>query len=324
MGGPRWRLWALVAVTIAGIALLARSRTDRLPFQVSSLADRADHQDAQVSMRTAVNSSAPPFRSTRYRARFHGAHDYSLFVGTLTSAAAAGDPDAEYLTAKALRYCAENLTRFFRRPDGSSKTLDEAQVRMAKLPHGYELSNEIYAHCRAYLDDPALLRTTAHWETWLDKAVAANYPPAQIEKADILRTADLLRDSANASGGDVIPPTAGPARDLAFTAVLSGNPDAIFGMANWVDGTKHSQDEYQSLVSAWELLACQRGYDDCGSNSQLLRSACMFDPQCSNDSNVVDSLQRQLGSRFDDARSLAESIGRALDAKDRAAIESYL
>lgn len=319
-----WRLWVVVAVTIVGIALLERSRTGELPLKMSNLVERPDHHDAQVSSTTSVNSSAPPFRNTSYGARFRGAHDYSLFVGTMSSAATAGDPGAEYLIAKALRYCAENLRGFFRKPDGSTRTLDEVQVRMARIPHGYELSNEIYDHCRTYLDDPVLLKTTASWETWLDKAVAANYPPAQIERADLLRISDLMRDSANATSGDVIPPAAGPARDLAFTAVLSGNPDAILGMANWVDGTKHSQDEYQSLVSAWELLACERGYDDCGSNSELSRSVCVYDPQCLNDSNVVDSLQRQLGTRFDDARRLAESIGLALDAKDRSAIESYL
>ena len=318
------KLWAVVAVTIVGIALFARSRTDELPLRMSNSAVQPDHRDAQMSTRTSVNSSAPPSGNRVYRAQFRSAHDYSLFVRTISSAAMAGDPGAEYLTAKALRYCAENLMRSFRRPDGSSRTLDEVQTRMAKIPNGYELSNEIYDHCRAYLDDPVLMGTTASWGKWLDKAVAANYPPAQIEKADVLRVSDLMRDAGNATSGDVIPPTAGPARDLALTAVLSGDPDAILGMANWVDGTKHSVDEYRDLVGAWVLLACQRGYDDCGPNSELFRSVCMYDPQCLNDSNVIDLLQRRLGTRFDDARRLAESIGLALDTQNKTAIESYL
>jgi hypothetical protein len=318
------KLWAVVAVAIVGIALLVRSRTDEFLPRMSNSTDRPDHRDTQVSTRTSINSAAAPSGNRVIRAQFRSAHDYSLFVRTISSAATAGDPAAEYLTAKALRYCAENITRFFRRPDGSSRTLDDVQRRMAKISHGYELSNEIYDHCRTYLDDPVLMGATASWEKWLDKAVAASYPPAQIEKSDVLRVSDLMQDAGNATSGDIIPPTVGPARDLALTAVLSGDPDAILGMTNWIDGTKHSADEYQDLVSAWELLACQRGYDDCGSNSELLRSVCMYDPQCLNDSNVIDLLQRQLGTRFDDARRLAESIGLALDAKNKTAIESYL
>jgi hypothetical protein len=326
------KLSALVAVTMVGIALFARSLTDelRLRTSMSNSTDRTDHQNAAVSTRSSLNSTSAPSRNKVYRAQFRSAHDYSLFVPTMSSAAMGGDPGAEYLTAKALRYCAENLRAFFRGPDGSNRTLDEVQVRMAKIPHWYELSSEIYDHCGAYLDDPVLMASTANWEKWLDKAVAANYPPAQIEKADVLRVSDMMREAKarivadNLTSGDIIPPTAGPARDLALTAVLSGDPDAILGMANWVDGTKHSQDEYQDLVSAWELLACQRGYDDCGPNSELLRSVCMYDPQCPNDANVIDLLQRQLGTRFDDARRLAESIGVALDTKNKTAIEPYL
>ena len=133
-----------------------------------------------------------------------------------------------------------------------------------------------------------------------------------------------MRDAANASAGDVVPPTAGPARDLALKAVLSGDPDSIFEMMNWVDGTKHSTEDYGDLVGAWGLLACQRGYDDCGSTSQWLRSVCSWDAQCADDNSVIDSLKRQFGNRFNDIQTLATTIGLAIDKKDQAAIESYL
>src|ERR1700688_3218653 len=109
------------------------------------------------------------------------------------------------------------------------------------------------------------------WESWLDKAPAAGNPPPQSLKADVSRQVELMHDAANASAGDVIPPTYGPARDLALRAVLSGDPDSIIEMVNWVDGSKRSLDESADLLGAWQLLACQRGYDDCGPTSEWLR-----------------------------------------------------
>jgi hypothetical protein len=102
-----------------------------------------------------------------------------------------------------------------------------------------------------------------------------------------------MRDAAKASAGDVVPPTVGPARDLALGAVLSGDPDSIFEMMNWVDGTKHS-------------------------------TVCSWDVQCADDNSVIDSLKRQFGSRFDDVQNLANAIGLAIDQKDQKAIDTYL
>lgn len=165
---------------------------------------------------------------------------------------------------------------------------------------------------------------TTAWASWLDKASTAGYPPAQSLKADVWRQAELMRDATNAVAGDIVPPTVGPARDLAVVAVLSGDPDSILEMMNWVDGTKHSTEDYEALSGAWGLLACQRGYDDCGSSSQWLRNVCSWDVQCADDNTVVDSLRRQFGDRFDDVQNIANSIGMAIDQKDQKAVESYL
>jgi hypothetical protein len=73
-----------------------------------------------------------------------------------------------------------------------------------------------------------------------------------------------MGDATNASAGDMVPPTVGAARDLAVVAVLSGDPDSIFEMMNWVGETKHSSEDYGELAGAWGLLACQRGYHACG------------------------------------------------------------
>ena len=48
------------------------------------------------------------------------------------------------------------------------------------------------------------------------------------------------------------------------------------------------------------------------------------DVQCADDNSVIDSLRRQFGNSFDDVQNFANAIGRAIDTKDKAAIESYL
>ena len=314
-----------VLVLTVGVSLLIHyrqyERRTAKPMAPNQTADKVLIGSPSLIKRD--RSNLPPVSKDSYRVAYRKAHDYSLLVDAIKLAANSGNPVAEYVTAKALRYCADNSKPFFG-ANGSRKTFAEVQVRMGKTPGGYQLTNEIYDHCHSYLDDPTLLKTTADWEKWLNLAVVAGYAPAQTEKADVLRVADLMQDAQNATSGDVIQPSEGQARALAMTAVLSGNPDSILGMANWVDGTKHSGDEYYQLVSAWELLACQRGYDDCGADSQCLRAVCMYDPQCADDSNVIDSLRRQFGSGFDDVDRLAAEIGKALEAGDLKAVESFM
>ena len=294
-----------------------------------------DHQDPRhpptraspTSPASAQSEVSASTSTMELRTQFRESRNYAEFVRGLSGRAAADDLIAQYLTARALKYCNDsaNLHKSFRNPDGSTRTRNEVEVRVGKYPVG--LQQEIldaYDRCQEFLTNPSQTNATTAWESWLEKASTAGYPPAQSLKADVSRQAELMRDAANASPGDVVPPTAGPARDLALTAVISGNPDSIFEMMNWVDGTKHSTEDYGDLAGAWGLLACQRGYDDCGPTSQWLRSVCSWDVQCADDNSVIDSLRRQFGNRFDDVQNIANAIGRAIDAKDQAAIQSYL
>ncbi len=323
---PRKLIALLVIVSLAiGITVANYFRQPKatiVPLTVRSNSARsADSASNPVNLSTNgkdLNDSGKSFR-----AAFRQASDYHEFVGGIRHSADAGDPVAEFLVAKALRYCADNL-RMFLAIDGTRRTLDEVQVRMAQIPGAFERSNEVYRHCHTYLENPALAPLTADWKRWLDSAATAGYPPAITEKADVMRVADLMKDAAGADAGDVIPPTEGPARELALAAVKSGDPDSILGMVNWVDGTKRNGEANFDLESAWELLACRRGYDDCGANSELVRSVCMFDAQCQNDAGVIESLRRRLGNRFDDVDRLATEIGVAVDSGSSKAIEAFL
>lgn len=261
------------------------------------------------------------------RAQFRESRNYAEFVRELAGAAAAGDPVAQYLTARALKYCNDsaNLHTSFRYPDGSLRSRNEIEVRVGRYPAGMQQEFlDAYDRCQNFMAHTSQTDATAAWASWLDKAAVAGYPPAQSLKADVARQAELMSDAANASAGDIVPPTVGPARDLAVAAVLSGDPDSIFEMMNWVDGTKHPSEDYGELTGAWGLHACQRGYDDCGPTSQWLRSVCTWDVQCADDHSVIDTLRREFGDHFDDVQSLANSIGLAIDQKDQKAVESFL
>lgn len=237
----------------------------------------------------------------------------------------AGDPVAEYLTARALKYCHDNAHWRVQKPGGTLRTRNELEARVGNFaPRLQQAILEAYDRCQGFSQQGGQADPTSAWARWLDKASAAGYPPAQSLQAEVSRNAQVISDATNATSGDFIPPPTGPARDLALGAALSGDPDSLFEMMNWVDGTKRSGDDYWALSSAWGLLACQRGYDDCGPMSPWFVSICSWDAQCADDGSVIDTMRRQFGGRFDDVQNLASQIGQAIDNRDPAAIESYL
>ncbi len=326
MGRPAKLLCAVAALSI--VALFVWQLRDEIHPKLLNAGQHPSSPLARVLLNappTSAPSLAPSAHTFDLRTQFRKSQNYAELVREFAVSAAAGDPTAEYLTARALKYCRDTIRLHFRNSKGLVRTRDEVEGRIGKYPVGLQQEIlEAYDRCHEFLADSSQPDSMPAWESWLDRASAVGYPPAQSLKADISRQADLMRDAANASGGDIIPPTYGPARDLALRAVLSGNPDSILEMTNWVDGTKHSMDESADLQGAWQLLACQRGYDDCGSTSEWLRSMCNWDAQCANDSSVTDYLRRQFGTRFDDVQNLANSIGLALDQRNQQAIESFL
>ncbi|HEY6483953.1 MAG TPA: hypothetical protein VIY54_10560, partial [Steroidobacteraceae bacterium] len=89
------------------------------------------------------------------------------------------------------------------------------------------------------------------WPQWLDKSAAGAYPLAEMEKALVSGDADVL-STGHQSERD---------RDLALKAVQGRDPDPqiLWQMSNFVH---QGDDPQQSLLTgAWQLLACERGYD---------------------------------------------------------------
>jgi hypothetical protein len=110
------------------------------------------------------------------RTQFKEASDYAAFADTLREAAQAGDPKAQYLLAEALRYCQQNLSRFFLVTGKPPRTLDEAQQRWASRPAGYQQEIvEIYTRCHQFLDDAQRRAQLDEWRAWLDDASTEGY-----------------------------------------------------------------------------------------------------------------------------------------------------
>ena len=274
-----------------------------------------DHADASIAIRSL-------------RRDLNLAKDYFAFAATVRDRASRGDAEAQYVMAMALKYCDENYRRFFLKSDGAPRSLDEALLHWASRPAGYQLEiRTTYDRCHGFHEDSnsdaADVATTTDWPAWLAKAATQGLAAAQAEQADIERIAAMQSqvsgkpENASHDESQVDP------RHIAIAAAQSGDPDAIAKMANWIDGSAHSKDEYEVLVTAWQLLACQRGYD-CSAESDLVRGVCVWNLQCVEGQSLQDVYKQQLGAQFDAALKLAGTIGAAIDAKDVSRLQSFL
>jgi hypothetical protein len=241
------------------------------------------------------------------------ATDYRQLMNLLLPLARAGSAPAQYELASALRYCDENIQSHFISPTtGQMKTQEDIRRLYGKLNENTrQLLEESYQRCQTFLADLSPLKT---YSDWLDQSAKAGYPPAVFMQADLMLKPNLLSgDSAEIER----------ARQLAISASASADPAVLFGMAEFVDLTGKTPEQAGQLISAWWLVACERGYD-CSAQSDVARSTCTVDPQCANAPTVVEELQRVNGAKFDEIQQLAELIGAAIDSGDVHAIRKYL
>jgi hypothetical protein len=82
--------------------------------QLRKTVEAADEPFAPLFSKTAVPSTP----RTTLRQRFREANDYSQLVKDVEAQAVAGDPEAQYVTAEALRWCSQTLKLYFIRPNG--------------------------------------------------------------------------------------------------------------------------------------------------------------------------------------------------------------
>lgn len=284
-----------------------------------------EQSPAKPSIVGAANAPMSPPPQQPLRQRFREAADYAQFVASIAPLASAGNAEAEYLTAKSLRWCAEISRLYLRKSNGDPRTLEEVQANAAAKPSG--LSREtiamIHARCRGFLEDPDLHKMSLSWNQWLDKAADDGNPAAIALRASLLQSQLMLESHSTLPHPERAADAEAQARELAISSAESGDPDAIFLMSDWVRTGQRTDQETATLIYAWKILACQNGYD-CGASSDWMLSACSWNPQCADGRTYTDFLQRELGSQYDDAVRLAKSISEAVASKDTQTLRNYL
>ncbi len=319
---------SLVAAAVAGLVWGPRygARAPKLiqsestEISAGPTLSAAPSLKVQASQHSKINQNSPLVLRRKLRL----SRNYAAFVRDLSAAVRSGDPEAEYVSAEALQYCDEELKRFFRLPNGRLRTLPEAQSRWANRPAGYQAEIvDVYDRCHEFLDDPDNAPTAFSWKSLLDRAAASGHPAADAEEADLIRAEATLSGGVVKPDGNDTPLTLQDAKNLALSGAGSGDPDALMRMSNWIDSKNRTPEEYGDLVSAWQIAACQHGYD-CDQNSDWLRSLCNHDPQCAGGETYLDYFRRHLGSRFDDVLNLGNQIDNAVTSGDPAAVQAHL
>lgn len=290
---------AIVAVS-AAIVFIAWKTSGISAFSNSASPARrspatVERTDARPRVSASATSSVSQQSPPTLDERFRKSKDYARFVAEIRPIASAGNTEAEYLTAKALKWCAQTMNLYFIKPNGEVHTLEEVQARFAGRPVGIsEQVATIYSRCQGFLDNPELRKSTNSWNEWLDKAADGGYPAAIAQRAANLEIQLTLESHSSQPHEDRGVDAEAQAKELALTAAESGDPDAIFLMSDWVRTGNRTDDETATLINAWKILACQKGYD-CGPNSDWIMSACSWNPQCADGRTYADVLQRQLG-----------------------------
>jgi hypothetical protein len=269
-------------------------------------------------------AKALPAVTRDLRREFRDAKNYADYADSVRAGAQGGDSSAQFFLSEALRYCRQNLSRFFIAHGKPVRTLGEAQARWASRPAGYQQEIvEVYERCHAYLEDPERSSQLDEWSEWLDKAANSGVPLAEGTKADVLRTSALTARLSLDSAVRVDPQTDAKAHTLALEALKSRDADVIWLAAQFVDEREMSRDKLGILTGAWQLLACERGYD-CSAQAEWVRTACNFDQLCNPGDTGRQYLERHLGDNLAAAKRLANEIGTTLNNGDWSKLPSYL
>jgi hypothetical protein len=260
---------------------------------------------------------------------FKHAKDYAEYARSIRAEAEAGNPAAQYFLEETLRYCQQNLSRYFLVPGRRPRTLDEAQIRWATKGPGssQEMMQQeiidVHSRCHAFLEDPSIRSQLEEWTSWLDKASDNGYPLAEGIKASLLIGANRIAELSRDPSVHADPEAQDKVHALALNALQSGDPTVLWQMADLVDEAGTPKDRWGVIPSAWRLLACDRGYD-CSAQAEWLRSACNLDSQCNPGETGQQFLARNLGNNLEEAKRLVTEIGEAVDTKDRDKLPAYL
>jgi hypothetical protein len=277
--------------------------------------------------------SVKPVLAESMATAFKNAKDYAEFTHKIRAKAEAGDGQAEYYMQEAQHYCDDRLSFFFHVNSKRPRTLDEAradEVRMGSSKHPEMMQQEItavYERCHTFLEDPEVRPELKQWTAWRDKAADNGIPAAESLKAQELwqqyLTAQYGQDSTHAD-----PTAPGKVKELVLNALQSGDPQVFWNVANLMKdqsdlSTQASREKTAVIDNAWQLLACQRGFD-CSAQAEWLRLDCSTGLVCTPGETGQQMLEQKSGDHWDEVKAMANEIGAAVDAKDEAKLPTYL
>jgi hypothetical protein len=263
---------------------------------------------------------------SQLRQQFRKATDYGLFSGAARVLAENGNSEAQYLLSRALDWCGQRIQSYFRTPDGGLRDLQDVQKKWEVLPAGPtdQILATIFSRCHSFMGNPSLLNEGGTAGDWQERAAQAGYSAAQAQKAADQNASILMNNARSDIKSGVFSESEAPARRIALTAAMSGDPDAIFLMSNWVRASDdRSPDQTSALVVAWQMVACQQNYD-CAPDADWMQNICSLDRQCSAGQTYDDFFLREFGAEYDAAVSFAASISQALATQDIEALQSFL
>jgi hypothetical protein len=259
----------------------------------SARSSRASAADAPRPPAGSPNTSLAP--RDNFNARYLQSRDLLAFAEGLLDAAKAGDGASRYWLYRALDECSAGF--------GESHSLEETLIYAAQDAVDAELIRDWFARCevlrgprREDFGDP---------KAWLQAAVEAGYPLAQVQKALQLQS-QAKRDAANAQG------LRAESRTLALEALASGDPAVMASIGRLAAVTQPHEKKFD-LADAWLLAACLRGFD-CGEHSEYFPMWCRKDPACQPFETVADLMRRSYGAEFNAVESKALAINEYIDA----------
>ncbi|MEO8019566.1 MAG: hypothetical protein ABI769_17280 [Pseudomonadota bacterium] len=261
----------------------------------------------RVAAKTAValgNEKAAPL-SNAYADAFESATDLWDFAASVHDAASAGDPEAQYYLAHALKYCADGYRFYFIRGN-KRRTLDEAlQWASTRSSTSIDEVREIFEKCRRLADAPD--KPFGDSSDWLKASKDAGYDLAMIESAQSLAT------KAGVSGASEDVEMRNEAKRLALAALRTGRPEVIFTFGDFASLFVGNAREASQEQWVWRLAACERGFD-CSHGAEWVRFQCRFDFNCQPQDDGIAFIHRNNSEDFDELQRRARELNEKLDA----------
>jgi hypothetical protein len=289
----------IVAALLAGTAwyLLREPSAPRSPSAESESTPGSSHPPSSpAEVATTPPGGSPIFTATLrpdLSARYLQSRDLLAFAEGLLDAAKAGDGASRYWLYRALNECSSGF---------GNQSLEEVLLYAAQDAVDAEIIRDWFARCEVLRGPKA--RDFGEPKVWLQGAVEAGYPLAQVQQAIELES-QSRRDAANAQR------LRAESRALALEALRSRDPAVIASMGRLSAATPRQKKI--NVADAWMLAACLRGFD-CGEHSEEFPTWCRGDPACQPFETVVDLMRRRYGADFNLVENRAREINDHVDA----------